>query len=290
MAAHLPGWSHTYLLYWHAAAVSKQRSSVTPTVLSARRACPSSDPCPCRRSAVPSTSCSPRKLLRNDSLFSVQTASSRSVAMEWDQIAVATRLWRWWGVRLSWRSRSYSTSSFTAPLLSEWERDRDGGELYRKQGKCDRWTCVGMCMFPFQWAEPGFYHACNLWGFTFRITSISVPPPHPHNTSGAANKIRKPVHMEGVNTQSGAMTWFFRDFLVRSSVMIDVKPHFFSHAEQMKADKLDKSYRIHRYVHGIGPCNLCVWVIKVSVGKTKPSISDSTSWYWQALELTVAGD
>lgn len=100
MAGHLPGWNHTYLLYWHAA-VSEQHSSVTPTVLPVGRACPSSDPCPCQRSAVPSTSCSPGKLLRNDCLFSVQTASSRSVAMEWDQIAVATRLWRRWGVRLS---------------------------------------------------------------------------------------------------------------------------------------------------------------------------------------------
>lgn len=83
MARRLPGWNHSYLLYWHAA-VSRQQSGVTPTGLSARRACPSSDPRPYQRSGVPSKSCSPGTLLQNRSFGSVRTVSSRSVAMEWD--------------------------------------------------------------------------------------------------------------------------------------------------------------------------------------------------------------
>lgn len=54
-------------------------------------------------------------------------------------------------------------------------------------------------------------------------------PQSAHQASGAANKIRKPVHMGSGNAQSGTMTGFFR-------VMTDVKPHFFSHAEAREAD------------------------------------------------------
>lgn len=64
-------------------------------------------------------------------------------------------------------------------------------------------------------------------------------PQSPHQTSSAANKIRKPVHMRSSNTQSGTMTGFFRE-------MTDVKPHFFSHAEAQEADKSGQAYRNHR--------------------------------------------
>lgn len=49
VASCLPGWNYSYMLYWHAA-VTRQRSSVTPTAFL------SSDPRSCLWSTVPSTS------------------------------------------------------------------------------------------------------------------------------------------------------------------------------------------------------------------------------------------
>lgn len=134
VAGCLLGRNHSYLLYWHAA-VTRQRSDVTPTAFLAHCLFLSPDPRPRVWSAVPSTTCFQREemVLRDYSPLSVQFGSSSGAEMKRDQVTVVTgrQLWRWWGVRSSWRFGNYSTVHTTSSSSSSSSyalllRERDG--------------------------------------------------------------------------------------------------------------------------------------------------------------------
>ena len=75
--------------------------------------------------------------------------------MERDQVTVATgrQLWRWWGVRSSWRLALNSAQHLLLPLLmhcppaeTETERGRVEMELSSKQGGRENVCCNGICV------------------------------------------------------------------------------------------------------------------------------------------------
>lgn len=86
VAARLPGWNHAYVLYGHAA-VSRQRSGATPTLVSALRACPSSGPRPIHQ------------LLPGE-------AGGFTIALFFRSKLLHLEVWRWNGITLPWRHAS----------------------------------------------------------------------------------------------------------------------------------------------------------------------------------------